>query len=76
MALVGMALSALLGLFVLLTALVVWQKVFVLFQAADTRMEDYLPVALGGLVFLLASGLIYQMGTGVLGAIVKAVAGG
>ena len=76
MALVGVALSALLGLFVLLTALVVWQRVFTLFQAADTRMEDYLPVTLGGLVFLLASGLIYHMGTGVIGAVVKAVAGG
>lgn len=74
--LVGVAVNALLGLFVLLTALVVWYRVFGLFQDSATNIADYIPVSIGGIVILLATGLVYQMGTGVVGAIMKAVGGG
>ncbi|TSC62251.1 MAG: hypothetical protein Greene041614_537 [Parcubacteria group bacterium Greene0416_14] len=74
--LVGVIVQALLGLFLLGSALLVWNKVYTLFQSADTTMDAYLPVFLGGVVFLLASGLIYQMGTGVVTTIVKSVGAG
>lgn len=73
---VGVALNALFALFILVSALVVWHKVFTLFQAAETHIGDYLPVTLGGIVFLTASGMIYHIGTSAIEWILKAVAGG